>query len=627
MIIYESTKKEFLEYVDNDSITHKIYDIFRERIGRTRENEISSWTDSMKEMAKVINSSLIPNNATIAIEFNIPMTSNRIDFIISGFDDKQKGRVIIIELKRWQKVEKVGGKDGIVKTALGKGIHETTHPSYQAWSYAHLINDYNETIREEEILISPCAFLHNMEEENSKDLKDPQYRKYTKEAPIYLKNDYNLLRKFIEHTIKEGDEKKILFKLDDGKIRPSKSLQDVLLKMLQGNPEFTLIDSQKIVYEKALDLAKKSKKDNKKRVLIVEGGPGTGKTVIAVNLLVQLNQIKGSAVYVSKNAAPRNVYSNKLKGEYKRDYISKLFQGSGAFHKCPKDLFDSIIIDEAHRLNEKSGMYKNLGENQIKEIINSSKFCIFFIDEDQRVDILDIGSKDEIKKWAKIFGAEVFEDVLESQFRCNGSDGYLAWLDQVLQIRETANFDGFDIGYEIEVFDNPNELFNVIEKKNNSKNKARMVAGYCWNWIGSGKTRSDIYDINIEEFNFKKSWNLSNTQTWAIDPKSINEVGCIHTSQGLEFEYVGVIFGLDMKFREGKVITDYNERARTDNSLRGIKKLASENPQKAQEIADRIIRNTYRTLMTRGQKGCYIYCCDKDLANYFKERLKVLKKT
>jgi DUF2075 family protein len=626
MIIYQSTKEEFLDYVKDDSITHKIYDVFRERIGRTRESEISSWTDSMKEMAKIVCSPLIPPDASIAIEFNIPMTSNRIDFLITGFDDKNKGRVIIVELKRWQKVEKVTDKDGIVKTALGHGIHETTHPSYQVWSYSHLLKDYNQTIREEEVIISPCAFLHNMEKSNSKELLDPHYKKYLEEAPVYLKDDYDLLRKFIEASIKIGDKKVILFKLDDGKIRPSKSLQDVLIKMLKGNSEFTLIDSQKVIYEKALELAKKSKQDSKKRVFIVEGGPGTGKTVIAMNLLVNLNQIKGSAVYVSKNAAPRNVYAKKLGGEYKRDYISKLFQGSGAFCNCSKEVFDSIIVDEAHRLNEKSGMYKNLGENQVKEIINAAKFSIFFIDENQKIDISDIGSREEIERWAKQLGAEISFDVLESQFRCNGSDGYLAWLDQLLEIRETANFDGFNLNYELKVFDNPNELRKAIEEKNKERNSARLVAGYCWNWISEGKNRSDIFDINIPDKDFHMSWNLGNTQTWAIDEKSVNEIGCIHTCQGLEFEYIGVIFGNDIRFENGKVITDYTKRARTDNSLKGIKSLAKKDPLGAQKIGDKIIRNTYRTLMTRGQKGCYIYCEDKALSEYIKEKLKVIKK-
>ena len=617
MFIYESTKNEFIENASDGSLTHRIYDIFRERIGRTIESQISAWTESLKEMADVIDTPIIPDDASIAVEFNIPMTSNRIDFLIAGFDEKKQGRVIIIELKRWQKAN----KDAIVETAIGHGLHETTHPSYQVWSYSHLLKDYNEAIREDDISILPCAFLHNFKKENSKDLLDPQYQKYLDEAPVYLKDDYGLLRKFIEATIKVGDKKTVLFKLDDGKIKPSKSLQDVLTRMLKGNSEFTLIDSQKVVYEKALDLARKSKKDGKKRVYIVEGGPGTGKTVIAINLLVNLNQIKGSAVYVSKNAAPRNVYSKKLKGEYKQDYISKLFQGSGSFRNCQKDMFDSVITDEAHRLNKKSGMYKNLGENQIKEIINAGKFVIFFIDEDQRIDISDIGSKEEIIKWAKKANAEIYSDLLESQFRCNGSDGYLAWLDQLLEIRDTANFGAVNLGYDFRVFDNPSELMNEIYNKNKNNNRARMVAGYCWNWITSGKNKSDVYDINLPNYNFHKSWNLANTQTWAIDPLSVDEIGCIHTSQGLEFDYVGVIFGLDMRFENEKVITDYTKRARTDNSLKGIKKLAANNPQKAQEIADRIIRNTYKTLMTRGQKGCYIFCEDSALAKHIKERL------
>jgi uncharacterized protein len=622
MIIYKSSKQDFIKNVQDDSITHKIYDIYRERIGRTRINEISSWTDSMAEMAKVVDSDLIPKNATIAIEFNIPMTSNRIDFMISGFDEQNLGKVIIIELKRWQKVEIVTTKDGIVKTALGGGIHETTHPSYQVWSYKHLLEEFNETIRQDKISLLPCSFLHNMGVEEGEKLKHSHYKQYTDEAPIYLKNDYDLLKSFIEKTIKIGDDEKVLFKLDDGKIKPSKSLQDVLSRMLKKSHEFTLIDSQKVIYEKAIELSKLSKQDGKKRVFIVEGGPGTGKTVIAINLLVELNQINGSAIYVSKNAAPRNVYLKKLKGEYKRDYISKLFQGSGSFHKCQSNLFDSIIIDESHRLNAKSGMYKNLGENQIKEIINSSKFSLFFLDEDQRIDISDIGSKLEIIKWGEFFDAEISNSVLMSQFRCNGSDGYLAWLDQVLEIKETANFDGFDKVYDFKIFDNPQNLFNAIYEKNEINNKSRLLAGYCWNWVSSGRTKTEIHDINIEDYNFHKSWNLSSSTTWAIDPESINEVGCIHTSQGLEFEYVGVIFGKDIRFENGQIITDYTKRAKTDNSLRGIKKLAKEKPEDAKKIADTLIKNTYKTLMTRGQKGCYIYCCDKKLGDYFKERLK-----
>jgi uncharacterized protein len=628
MLIYQATKKEFMEQVSDKSITHKIYDIYRSKIGRTTKSEIRSWENSMVFMAEVLNTNKIPGNAGIAIEFNIPFTSKRVDFMISGFGEKE-ANIIIVELKQWGSAFKVNEKDGIVKTLLGKGgvLRETTHPSYQVYTYYHLIKEYNETIRNENINLFPCAYLHNFEKEYKNELIDAVYDPYLSKAPIFLKGDCIALRKMIESHITEGDNKLLLFKLDDGKLRPSKTLQNVLGKMLDGNEEFTLIDDQKVVYENALKLAKESNIDNKKRVLIVEGGPGTGKSVVAINLLVKFNQGGIPSQYVSKNAAPRNVYSQKLRKNYNQKYISSLFSGSGAYFNSPKSIFGALIADEAHRLNEKSGMYGNLGENQIKEIIYASKFSIFFIDENQKISFSDIGSVKEIKKWAEELGAEITTLKLESQFRCNGSDSYLSWLDDVLEIKETANFDGFDLNYDFKIFSDPNDLKKAIVEKNNINNKSRLVAGYCWNWVKEGKSKKEIHDIKIPEKNFSMSWNLGNTATWLIDEESIDEVGCIHTSQGLELDYVGVIIGNDLREEGDKIITDFNERAKTDSSLRGIKKLYKENPLKANTIADELIKNTYRTLMTRGQKGCYIYCCDKSLEKYFKKRLEMFNKS
>lgn len=199
-----------------------------------------------------------------------------------------------------------------------------------------------------------------------------------------------------------------------------------------------LIDDQKLVFETVLAFAEQSESDVKK-VLIVEGGPGTGKSVVAINLLVELTRKKKLVQYVTKNAAPREVYRSKLTGSFKKSHIDNLFKGSGSYHGAEPDCIDVLVVDEAHRLNEKSGMFQNLGENQVKEIIAAAKHSVFFIDEDQRVTWKDIGEKQEIRKWAKHSGATVLELELASQFRCNGSDGYLAWVDNCLQIRKTAN--------------------------------------------------------------------------------------------------------------------------------------------------------------------------------------------
>ena len=208
-------------------------------------------------------------------------------------------------------------------------------------------------------------------------------------------------------------------------------------------------------------------------------------------------------------------------------------------------------------------------ENQIKEIIHSSRLSVFFIDEDQRVTINDIGTVDEIRRVAKEENSEVHVMELDSQFRCSGSDGYLEWIDDVLQVRETASFefqDSFD--YDFRVFDDPNEMRAAIESRNRDSNKSRIVAGYCWNWIKEGKNDTDVHDIIIPEFDFEMSWNLGNSETWAIDPDSIKEAGCIHTCQGLEFDYVGVIIGPDMSYdpETGEIITDASKRAKTDKS-------------------------------------------------------------
>ena len=622
MLVYEGVKSGFIDDVNLNKIVDKIYDKYKQFFGRTSESQLNSWKNSMQYMRGVLDDKDIPDNAGVAIEFNIPTTSKRIDFILSGRDNNRKDSVIIIELKQWETCTAVEGKDGIVSTFTGGGIREVTHPSYQAMSYANLIKDFNETVQLDDIGLYPCAFLHNYDLRSDDPICSEQYQEYIKEAPMFGTNDFEKLRTFIKRYIVEGDDRELLYKIENGRIRPSKRLQDSLSKMLLGNKEFNMIDEQKVIYEDAIAMAIDTVANNTKNVLVVQGGPGTGKSVLAINLLVELTKRNMTSFYVTKNAAPRAVFRDKLKGTFKMTYINNLFQGSGQFTEADKNEVDCLIVDEAHRLNAKSGMFQNLGENQIKEIINASNFSVFFIDEDQRVTLKDIGSVDEIKKYANQLGAGIKIVELESQFRCNGSDGYLSWLDNLLDIRKTANFDDMDFDYDFRVVDDPNELRRLIEEKNKTNNKSRLVAGYCWNWISEGKNNTDIHDIVIPEHNFEMSWNLGNSQTWAIDPVSVNEIGCIHTCQGLEFDYVGVILGDDIRYENGQILTDYKKRAATDQSIKGINKIAKEEGQdNANQIADNIIKNTYRTLMTRGMKGCYVYCTDKDLQEYIKNKI------
>ncbi|MFJ7639968.1 DNA/RNA helicase domain-containing protein [Peribacillus sp. NPDC097225] len=623
MIIYEAIKSEFLQDVFEDKLIDNIVNNYAEKVGRINKSELRSWDNSMKYMHLVLLDKEIPDDAGVAIEFKIPYTSKRVDFLISGSNDTNQS-IVIVELKQWQDIEKVDGKEAIVKTFLGGGVRETTHPSYQAWSYAALIEDYNENVQDNQMELYPCAYLHNYIKVDDDPIIDEGYQYYVEKAPVFRKGDAAKLREFIKTHIKFGDNKENLYKIENGRIRPSKSLQDSLLNMLKGNQEFVMIDDQKVVYEAAKMLAKEAQRSNKKQVLIVKGGPGTGKSVLAINLLVELTAQNMVCQYVTKNAAPRAIYAKKLKKDFRKGHIDNLFKGSGSYIDVPENTFDVLIVDEAHRLNEKSGMFNHLGENQMKEIIAASNFSIFFIDERQRVTLKDAGSIETIQQFADQYNANVSTALLDSQFRCNGSDGYLAWVDDVLQIRKTANESYIGSNYDFRVYSNPVEMRDEIFRLNKLNNKARLLAGYCWDWKKEGKNNSQIHDIELSD-QFSMSWNLGNSDSWAIDENSVQEVGCIHTSQGLEFDYVGVIIGDDMYFSEDRIQTDFTKRAKTDSSLKGIKKLSKEEPEKAMQLADEIIRNTYRTLLTRGQKGCFVYCTDKDLENYLLKRLREIQ--
>lgn len=625
MIVYQGTKSDFLRDNDNRDIEDVVAAAYLKSTGRyVPHAEIRSWRESLGQMAKVLRDEEMPDDLGVGIEYGIPQSSKRIDFLLSGRDADDKPHLVVIELKQWS-TSKLSSKDGIVIAQRGGAFErEGTHPCYQAWSYAALLEGFSEAVYEGNVSVRPCAYLHNYVDDGV--ITHPHYTPYTEKAPLFLRGDAERarLRSFIKQHVKHGDNAELLYKVENGRIRPSKMLADSLLGMLKGNREFVLVDDQKVVYETALALARSAAAGNK-QVAIIKGGPGTGKSVVAINLLAALTQMGLLAKYVSRNAAPRVVYMAKLAGQMRPVQISNLFDGSGAFINTPPDSFDALIVDEAHRLTEKGRFYGNQGENQIKEVIAVAKCTILFVDDDQLVTLSDIGHSSELERWARASGAQVTQLELSSQFRCNGSDGYLAWLDDLLGIRETANRTLDPEGFDFRVMDSPTELHALIAEKNKINNKSRVVAGYCWDW--KSKRNPDAYDIEMPEFDYRRQWNLDKDGSlWIVTPGSIDEVGCIHTCQGLELDYVGVIIGSDLVARDGELVTSVQHRSRMDRSVRGYKKLMKTDSVSTAAKVDTIIRNTYRTLMTRGMKGCYVYCVDAATHEYFASRIPFSKR-
>ena len=613
MLAYLATKAQFL--IDAPNIEDKVKDaVFKHLHLRVAPAEYNSWRNSLgNAMFHVMNSDSIPDDAAVAVEYRLNGRRFRIDFMIGGTDSSGKEAISIIELKQWTDI-KFSDLGEHVRTAVGGGIHDEQHPSYQAWSYLTHLRDFNEYAYSNQLNINAGAYLHNCTDDAV--VRDDRFNEITDRAPVFIKGEIEALRDHVSGVIHEGIGIELFKDLDAAVIRPSKQLADAVGGMLEGKDEFVLLDDQKTALERIIQ-ATNYAQDAQKQVLIINGGPGTGKSVISINALARITSARLNARYVTPNGAPRKVYESKLSGIIPGDTFKHLFTGSGSFWDSDEDTYDALIVDESHRLTMKSGFMKNLGENQIKEIINAARTSVFFIDEAQKVTWADVGEIDAIEEAAQMAGANVQHLTLSSQFRCGGSDYYLAWLDDALGVQATADHYFSTDRFDFQIFDSVKELEITIREKNTESNKARLVAGYCWDWVS--KTDSEKFDIVIPSEKFEMKWNLNSYgQTWIIDPKSVNEVGCIHTCQGLEVDYVGVIIGEDLVVKDGELITQPAERAKTDKSLKGFKKALKESPIEAELKADEIIRNTYRTLMTRGMKGCYVYFTNEKTAKYFR---------
>jgi len=617
MLAYRKYYEDFCSDINQGKIVQEI----QKELNRDfSDSEKKSFRNSLGAVKNALANVSIPRNAQIGLEMGVPLTNKRIDFIIAGEDSENKKNVVIVELKQWEKVQHTEMNDIVL---LGK--EQRVHPSWQAFSYGTTLSNFNEFVEKNPINIYTCCFLHDYSTDYTDEIKHEIYSEGLKVAPAFISDEWIRFAEFIGNKVVKGSEINLLYELSNGRIKPSQFLIDCLSDSLNGNSKVELIGQQRIAYSNLDNEIKNALKTNDRKVILVKGGAGTGKSLIALRLLGSLHKVGKTAFYVAKSSYIKESYFKTLTKDVP-DYkiLRTLFRGSGDFHKeglNASKQFDCLLVDEAHRLTEKTKVsFMFYGENQIREIIHASKVSVFFIDETQQIDIKDFGTIENIRKAAAEEGAEVIEDnrfVLKSQFRCNGSDEYISWVENTLYNKgKTAENDVVD--YDIRIFDDLVEMHEAIKKRNaESDNPSRMLSGDVFPWI----SMNDKYAVDINIKDFHAQWNKK--KSFAVDPESINEVGCIHTSQGMEFEYVGLIIGDDLVFRKGRIETDYTKHPAGSGEF---KRPHQKKPREEdREIIDRIIRNTYKVLFTRGQKGMYLYVMDKGLKDYLKVEIEMLR--
>lgn len=629
------------------------------------KSQVRAWKASLPEMAKVLEASYIDRAVTVAIEYKPSISKDRIDFLICGTDVFGNKNVVVVELKQWSDASKSNKKDYVFVTGDKRGPTDHWHPSCQAKNYINIIKNFNEYIQEEHVNMNACSYLHNMPEDLKGFLDNETYFPLVKTSPAFLREDMDKLREFIEKYVSKPYKSKeglsLLFEIDNSRLRPSDSLASSLDASLKGNDFFSYDEHQSNAVETIIEEVRKAKFYNQKKTIIIKGGPGSGKSVVAINVLGRLiggeiskgkRKDKLTSVYVTSNASPKNLYKKELiRGDYKKNFLRELFKEPSSFQNSKENDFDCILVDEAHRVyNYAAGSHgiSKKGPNAIELLIKASLVTVFFLDDDQKVTVFDYGTRENIKKAAYKYRSEVIEShslELTSEFRCLGGEDYMNFIRFFLgypngQSVYTKN----EKKYDFRIFDSAYDMMEEIAKKDleeqesfdkkqtlpssrEMSGKCRLVAGYTYNWVSKGEERSGpTTDINLDLDSskpFRAKWNLYGTSlgtdySWLDDPKSTYEVGCIHTCQGLDMPYCGVIIGKDLTYnKETKQIEFHPEEDAKTDTASGI-----HNKNTPLTVAKELIRNTYHVLLTRGIKGTYVYAEDKALSEYLKSLVK-----
>lgn len=617
MQLYCGTTSQFVEDTVQNRVAEKLrasfFDYFRYHPSLP---VVNSWRNSLQAICNVIQYTHLDDNGLV-LEYQLPLSSKRLDFMITGRDQRGGANAVIVELKQWSEAQP-SSIDGCVATFVGGRIRDELHPSVQVGQYQQYLADCHTAFSSGEIGLAACSYLHNVQFDAGSEFFHPRHSNAIARYPLFTGDRTTELADFMGGRVRCGDGTEILRTVLESKYRASKKLLDHTAEMIDTQQAFVLLDEQLVVFNSVLAQAKTGFHERQKVVVLVQGGPGTGKSVIALNLIGRLCKLGYNAIHATGSKAfTENI--KKVVGSRAGNQFRYFFNLASA----QRDEIDILVCDEAHRIRATSSVPRQRrisDKTQIEDLILAAKVAVFFIDDLQLVRPGEVGSSDLIRSAAARLGARLYEYELEAQFRCAGSDAFVNWIDNTLGVRRTANTlwehtDAFDF----QIIDTVEELEARIREKATANFTARLAAGFCWSWSDPRPDGTLVPDVVVDTW--QRPWNakadagrlgrgIPKSNFWASDPAGIEQVGCIYTAQGFEFDYIGVIFGKDLRY-DPKSGTWVGDPSVSEDS---IVKRAKGN------FVD-LVKNTYRVLLTRGIKGCYVHFMDRATEQFFRARI------
>jgi len=621
MRLYSGSSTQFIGDTARNQISEKLKEsFFRYYRFLPSPAEVNSWRASLRAMAQVLQLADLEDHGVV-LEYQLPLTSKRLDCLVCGRDTDQYDNAVIVELKQWAKCQPSDGEN-LVTTWLGGAERDVLHPSAQVGQYQRYLEDAHTAfyIEPNPIRLSSCAYLHNYYAEADDALFAGRYRNILDRSPAFTADDVDPLADYLAQRLEKGDGLDVLERVEQSRYRPSKKLMDHVGNVIKGLPAYVLLDEQQVVYEKVMAIARSGFHDRRKRVLVVRGGPGTGKSVIALNLMSDLLLEGVNAHYATGSKAFTETLRKIIgsKGQIQFKYFN-------SYMHAEPNVVDVLICDEAHRIRETSNSWyipkaKRSSRRQVDELLDAAQVLVCFVDDKQVVRPNEVGSANLIANAAEKRGYKTIDVELHAQFRCAGSDGFVNWVNNTLGIARTANvlWDSSD-AFDFRIFRSPEALDKAIRGMAAEGHSARMTAGFCWRWSKPKFDGTLVHDVAIGEYS--RSWNakpnsgrlakgIPKAPLWAYDPNGIEQIGCIYTAQGFEFDYVGVIFGPDLRYS----FDSQGWEGHPESSFDAIVKTSGDS------FVD-LVKNSYRVLLSRGLKGCFVHFMDKETEKFVKSRI------
>jgi hypothetical protein len=619
--LYAGPSTHFIRESAHNQIAEKLKSAFFQHYRfEPSPGEVGAWRNSLRATAQILEEGGLRDHG-ILLEYQLPLTSKRLDCMVCGRGGDGRDRAVIVELKQWERCHEAVG-DKMVLTWVGGAERETLHPSVQVGQYQTYLEDTHTAFHEGEtpIVLKSCAYLHNYFSAEDDVLFSEAFRPALERSPIYTGDDAGALKDFLVEQLEAGEGLEVLRRVEESRYRPSKKLMEHVAGVIRGKREYVLLDEQLVVFEKVLLCAREGFHDRRKTVLIVRGGPGTGKSVIAINLMADLLRREFNTHYAT---------GSKAFTETLRQIIgargSAQFKYFNSYREAKPDEIDVLVCDESHRIratssNQYTPKDKRTNAPQIDEILRAGRVCVFFIDDKQMVRPNEVGSVQLIHEHAKRLGCRVFDYQLEAQFRCAGSDGFVNWIDNTLEVARTAHtiWEG-DESFDFRIVPSAEELEALIRDKAAAGSSARLTAGFCWKWSQPRRDGTLVDDVVIGDW--RRPWNakhdarklapgIPRAQLWAHDPNGLDQVGCVYTAQGFEFDYVGVIWGPDLVREPDRPVWVGRPERSQDSVVK-----------RSKQAFTGLVKNTYRVLLSRGLKGCYVHFMDRETERFVRSRM------